>query len=39
MLERVPGVLPLSQTGVVSVQADKGSVEWRRRFASMLTGG
>ena len=37
MLERVPGVLPLSQTGVVSVQADKGSVEWRRRFAAMLT--
>jgi len=36
-LERVPGVLPLSQTGVVSVQADKGSVEWRRRFAAMLT--
>jgi phenylpropionate dioxygenase-like ring-hydroxylating dioxygenase large terminal subunit len=36
MLERVPGVLPLSQTGVVSVQADKGSVEWRRRFAAML---
>ena len=38
MLERVPGVLPLSQTGVVSVQADKGSVEWRRRFAAMLNG-
>ena len=36
MLERIPGVLPLSQTGVVSVQADKGSVEWRRRFAAML---
>ena len=39
MLERVPGVLPLSQTGVVSVQADKGSVEWRRKFAAMLNGG
>jgi phenylpropionate dioxygenase-like ring-hydroxylating dioxygenase large terminal subunit len=36
MLERVPGVLPLTQTGVVSVQADKGSVEWRRQFATML---
>ena len=28
-----------SITGVVSVQADKGSVEWRRRFAAMLNGG
>ena len=36
MLEQVPGVLPLTQTGVVSVQADKASVEWRRQFASML---
>jgi phenylpropionate dioxygenase-like ring-hydroxylating dioxygenase large terminal subunit len=36
MLERVPGVLPLTQTGVVSVQADKGSVEWRRQFAGLL---
>ncbi len=39
MLERIPGVLPLSQTGVVSVQADKGSVEWRRRFAALLESG
>lgn len=36
MLERVPGVLPLGQTAVVSVQADKASVEWRRQFATML---
>jgi phenylpropionate dioxygenase-like ring-hydroxylating dioxygenase large terminal subunit len=36
MLERIPGVLPLTQTGVVSVQADKGSVEWRRQFATLL---
>lgn len=36
MLERIPGVLPLAQTGVVSVQADKASVEWRRQFATLL---
>jgi phenylpropionate dioxygenase-like ring-hydroxylating dioxygenase large terminal subunit len=36
MLERIPGVLPLTQTGVVSVQSDKGSVEWRRQFAALL---
>jgi phenylpropionate dioxygenase-like ring-hydroxylating dioxygenase large terminal subunit len=36
MLERISGVLQLGQTGVVSVQADKGSVEWRRQFAAML---
>ncbi|MDH3752385.1 MAG: aromatic ring-hydroxylating dioxygenase subunit alpha [Acidimicrobiia bacterium] len=36
MLERVPGVLPLSSTGVVSVQSDKPSVEWRRRIAAKL---
>ncbi|MCB0997279.1 MAG: aromatic ring-hydroxylating dioxygenase subunit alpha [Acidimicrobiales bacterium] len=37
MLEKVPGVLPLDQTATVSVQADKCSVEWRRRFAALLT--
>lgn len=37
MLERVPGTLPLDRTGLVNVQADKPSVEWRRRFAE-LTG-
>ncbi len=36
MLERIPGVLPLTQTGVVSVQSDKASVEWRRQFATLL---
>ena len=36
MLERVPGTLPLERTGVVSVQSDKPSVEWRRRFAEMV---
>jgi vanillate O-demethylase monooxygenase subunit len=35
MLERVPGTLPLGRTDLVSVQADKPSVEWRRRFAEM----
>lgn len=36
MLERVPGVLPLDQQATASVQADKASVEWRRRLASLL---
>jgi phenylpropionate dioxygenase-like ring-hydroxylating dioxygenase large terminal subunit len=36
MLERLDGVLPLTQTGVVSVQADKASVEWRRQLAEHL---
>jgi phenylpropionate dioxygenase-like ring-hydroxylating dioxygenase large terminal subunit len=36
MLEKLNGVLPLSQTGTVSVQADKASVEWRRQLAAML---
>ena len=31
-----PGVLPLDQTALVSVQADKCSVEWRRRLAELL---
>lgn len=39
MLEQVPGTLPLDRTGVVSVQADKGSVEWRRRFLEFLDDG
>ncbi len=38
MLEKLDGVLPLDRTGVASVQADKASVEWRRRFAAMLAG-
>ncbi len=36
MLERVPGVLPLDATTLVSVQSDKASVEWRRRFAALV---
>lgn len=36
MLEKVPGVLPLDQKATVSVQSDKPSVEWRRRFAALL---
>ncbi len=36
MLERVPGVLALDLTATVSVQADKPSVEWRRRFIELL---
>ncbi len=39
MLERVPGVLPVDNTGTVSVQADRASVEWRRRLAAMLADG
>ena len=37
MLEQVPGVLPARRRpGVVSVQSDKGSVEWRRQLAKLL---
>lgn len=36
MLEQVPGTLPLDRTGVVNVQSDKPSVEWRRRFAELI---
>ena len=36
LLERVPGTLPLGQLGLASVQSDKPSVEWRRRFADMI---
>ena len=38
MLERIPGVLPLDQTSLVSVQADRCSVEWRRRLRELLAG-
>lgn len=37
MLSQVPGVLPLDQTSVVSVQADKCSVEWRRRLIESMS--
>ena len=36
MLERIEGVLPLEQSTTVSVCSDRLSVEWRRRFASLL---
>lgn len=36
MLERFKGVLPLDQTSLASVQADKCSVEWRRQFSEMI---
>ncbi len=38
MLERVPGALPLGRTELVSVQSDKPSVEWRRRFLDLVDG-
>ena len=36
MLEMLDGVLPLDQTTLVSVQADKCGVEWRRRLIDMM---
>jgi len=36
MLERVRGTLPLDSTALVSVQADKASVEWRRQLRALL---
>jgi phenylpropionate dioxygenase-like ring-hydroxylating dioxygenase large terminal subunit len=36
MLEQVKGVLPLDQTTLVSVAADKCSVEWRRQLADFI---
>ncbi len=36
MLEMVGGVLPLDQTTLVNVQADKCSVEWRRRLIEWM---
>ena len=38
MLETLDGVLPLDQTSLVSVQADKCSVEWRRQLAALVNG-
>jgi phenylpropionate dioxygenase-like ring-hydroxylating dioxygenase large terminal subunit len=37
MLQLLDGVLPLDQTTLVNVQADKCSVEWRRRLVDRLT--
>ena len=39
MLELVRGLLPLDQTTLVSVQADRCSVEWRRRLGTALALG
>ena len=39
MLESVPGVLPMDPTATISVQADRPSVEWRRRFAALMADG
>jgi phenylpropionate dioxygenase-like ring-hydroxylating dioxygenase large terminal subunit len=39
MLERIDGTMPLGRTELVSVRADRCSVEWRRRFAAMLADG
>ena len=38
MLEKVPGVLPLTPRGVVSTRSDKASSGWRRQFAGLLAG-
>ena len=37
MLELLDGVLPLDQTTLVSVQADKCNVEWRRRLVELMS--
>lgn len=37
MLERVPGELPLDHRATVSVQADRASVEWRRRLLATVS--
>ncbi len=37
MLEQFDGVLPLDQTTLVSVQADKCNVEWRRRLVELMS--
>ena len=38
MLERVPGTLTLDTTTLVNTQADRASVEWRRRLREWLDG-
>jgi phenylpropionate dioxygenase-like ring-hydroxylating dioxygenase large terminal subunit len=38
MLELLRGTMPLGRTELASVQADRCSVEWRRRFAAMVAG-
>ncbi len=36
MLERIPGTLPLTATGVSNTRSDRGSVEWKRRFSELI---
>jgi hypothetical protein len=36
MLEQVAGPLPLDATTLVNVQADRASVEWKRRLKTLL---
>ncbi len=38
MLEQLEGTMPLGRTDLVSVQADRCSVEWRRRFNALVAG-
>ena len=39
MLEQLDGVLPLDKTTLVNAQADKASVEWRRRLNEAMSKG
>ena len=39
MLEKLTGTLPLDATTLVSVQADPGSVEWKRQLRELLEVG
>jgi phenylpropionate dioxygenase-like ring-hydroxylating dioxygenase large terminal subunit len=36
MLERIPGVLPLSLRALASTQSDRPSIAWRQQFARLL---
>lgn len=36
LLERVPGTMPLGRADLVSVRADRCSVEWRRRLGELI---
>lgn len=36
MLEQIAGTLPLARADLANVQADRCSVEWRRRFAELV---
>ena len=37
MLEKLNGQLPLEQGALVDVQADKPSLEWRRRYKELIS--